>query len=62
MRPLFFDSIAAHSSASLSDFDAPINPVSMRPHGQGCGNLHGWLGEMPWIDSGHGQRHLPRKI
>jgi hypothetical protein len=30
MRPLFFDSIAAHSSASLSDFDAPINPVSMR--------------------------------
>jgi hypothetical protein len=29
MRPLFFDSITAHGSASLSDFDAPINPVSV---------------------------------
>jgi hypothetical protein len=29
---------------------------------EGRGNLHGWLGEMPWIDSGHRQRHLRRKI
>jgi hypothetical protein len=62
MRPLFFDSMTSHSSASLSDFAAPINPVSLRPHGRGRGNLHGWLGEMPWIDSGRGQRHLRRKI
>jgi hypothetical protein len=62
--------LARSASAVLSRAVRQVFPILMHlstlflcaDMTEGRGNLHGWLGEMPWIDSGHGQRHLRRKI